>query len=168
MVFSDGTNVYLADGGIVTQSVPSGAISAFGMATAPTGWLLCDGTAISRVTYASLFVAIGTVWGDGDGSTTFNIPNLDNMFLRGISATRTIGTYQADTYLNHTHTITDPGHSHLAGSYKFGLGATGNPYNVPSLDQTSVNTTGITINTSTTGGTETRPKNYGVAFCIKT
>ena len=56
--------------------VPSGTVSQTARATAPTGYLLCDGSAVSRTTYSSLFDAIGTVYGSGDGSTTFNIPNL--------------------------------------------------------------------------------------------
>jgi len=55
---------------------PSGVIMDFAGSTAPAGYLLCDGTAYSRTTYATLFAAIGTTWGSGDGSTTFNVPNL--------------------------------------------------------------------------------------------
>ena len=54
----------------------AGIIQMFAGATPPTGWLVCDGSAISRTTYATLFAAIGTTWGAGDGSTTFNIPDL--------------------------------------------------------------------------------------------
>jgi microcystin-dependent protein len=56
--------------------VPTGVILPFGGATAPAGWLLCNGTAVSRTTYAPLFAVIGTAYGPGDGSTTFNLPNL--------------------------------------------------------------------------------------------
>jgi microcystin-dependent protein len=62
--------------------LPSGSIMAFPKATAPTSWLLCDGTAVSRATYADLFSAIGTTFGIGDGSTTFNVPNFRGRFLR--------------------------------------------------------------------------------------
>lgn len=54
----------------------AGMVMAFAGSTPPTGWLKCDGSAVSRTTYASLFVAIGTKYGAGDGSTTFNLPNL--------------------------------------------------------------------------------------------
>ena len=57
----------------------------------PEGWMLCDGSAISRSTYANLYNAIGVSWGTGDGSTTFNIPDLRGMFLRGVAGTDTIG-----------------------------------------------------------------------------
>ena len=59
-----------------TYLVPSGSVTAFAGSTAPAGWLKCDGSAISRTTYAALFNVIGTIYGAGDGSTTFNLPNL--------------------------------------------------------------------------------------------
>jgi microcystin-dependent protein len=62
---------------------PSGIIAPFAGSSAPSGWLICNGIAYSRTTYASLFTAIGTLWGVGDGSTTFNIPDLRGQFLRG-------------------------------------------------------------------------------------
>lgn len=57
-------------------SVPAGACLPFAGANLPDGWLLCDGSAVSRATYATLFAAIGTTWGVGDGSTTFNLPDM--------------------------------------------------------------------------------------------
>ena len=60
-----------------------GMIQPFGMATPPAGWLLCDGSAVLRSTYVALFTVIGTTWGAGDGSTTFNVPRLQGAFLRG-------------------------------------------------------------------------------------
>ena len=60
---------------IIYSDAPLGAIVPFGGDTAPTGWLLCDGSAVSRTTYAQLFEVIGTKYGPGDGSTTFNLPN---------------------------------------------------------------------------------------------
>ena len=63
-----------AAGGI--EIVPSGTIVAFGNTTAPTGWLVCNDAAISRTTYARLFAVVGTTFGTGDGSSTFNVPDL--------------------------------------------------------------------------------------------
>jgi microcystin-dependent protein len=63
--------------------VPSGTILPFGGATAPAGWLLCDGSAVSRTVYANLYSAIGSVWGSGDGSSTFHLPDLRGRFIRG-------------------------------------------------------------------------------------
>lgn len=72
-------NAYLNDSPIVTAGpaiVPIGTILDFAGATAPTGYLACDGSAVSRTDYAELFEVIGTTWGGGDGSTTFNVPDL--------------------------------------------------------------------------------------------
>ena len=63
--------------------VPSGVVLSFAGATAPGGWLLCNGSLINRTTYADLFAAIGTAHGSGDGSTTFALPNYAGRFLRG-------------------------------------------------------------------------------------
>jgi len=63
--------------------IPVGMISPFAMSTAPTGWLECDGSAVSRTTYADLFTALSTTHGSGDGSTTFNVPDLRGEFIRG-------------------------------------------------------------------------------------
>lgn len=69
--------------GAASSVMPTGVILPFGGATAPSGWLLCNGAAISRTTYADLFAAIGTVHGAGDGSTTFHLPDYRGRFLRG-------------------------------------------------------------------------------------
>lgn len=157
-------------------AAPSGAVLAFARSTAPTGWLAADGSAVSRATYAALFTAIGTTFGAGDGSTTFNVPDLRGYFIRGVNTSgsgvdplRTFGSTQADAYLNHTHGVTDPTHVHTMGSGNnfaagagFGVGGSGGSTN------TTASSTGITINTSTTGGTETRPKNIALLYCIKT
>ena len=59
-----------AGGGWVAPQMPSGSIIMYGVASAPTGWLVCDGTAVSRTTYAALYAAIGTTFGVGNGTTT--------------------------------------------------------------------------------------------------
>ena len=70
-------------------SVPTGMISAFH--TVPEGWLQCNGAAVSRTTYAALFAVIGTKYGSGDGSTTFNLPNLHHRFIEGTNTTSEVG-----------------------------------------------------------------------------
>lgn len=91
---------------------PAGQIAMFGMTTPPTGWLKCNGAAVSRTTYSDLFSAIGTTWGSGDGSTTFNVPDLRGRFARalddgkGIDSGRSIATTQASQNKSHTHTGT--------------------------------------------------------------
>jgi len=70
-------------GFLVSALAPTAAVLPFAGASAPDGWLLCDGSAISRTTYSSLFATIGTSYGSGDGSTTFNLPDYRWTFLRG-------------------------------------------------------------------------------------
>lgn len=70
----------------ITISNPTGTIIAFAGNTLPNGYLLCDGSKVSRTTYKKLFNVIGTTYGAGDGSTTFTLPNLIDRFLEGSSA----------------------------------------------------------------------------------
>ena len=164
----------------VDQVLPAGCIMPFAGTSAPTSWVACDGSAISRSTYATLFAAIGTTWGSGDGSTTFNVPDLRGMCVRGTSTNATgassgavgpsVGAYAADTYLNHSHTATDSGHTH---SYTSPVGnstavSAGAGTGQGTTNTTATGTANITVATSTTGGTETKPKNYGVLYIIKT
>ena len=67
-----------------------GAVVAFSGSTTPQGWLLCDGSAVSRTDYAALFAVIGTTYGTGDGSTTFNLPNLVDKFVEGSATAGTV------------------------------------------------------------------------------
>lgn len=156
-----------------TASVPSGSITAFAGSSAPADWLACDGSAVSRTTYAALFAAIGTAWGVGNGSTTFNLPDLRGAFLRGSGAglnpvSRSVGSYQADDVKPHTHGVTDPGHTHsyLGSSFSNGAYSSGGRADTQQTNTTASATTGITINNST--GVETVPKNYAVLYIIKT
>lgn len=101
---------------------PAGQIAMFAMTSPPTGWLKCNGAAVSRTTYSDLFAAIGTTWGSGDGSTTFNVPDMRGRFARalddgkGIDSGRSIATTQASQNKSHTHTGTtgtqSANHSH--------------------------------------------------------
>lgn len=294
----------------VDQRAPAGAIMAYAANSAPTGWLLCDGSAVSRTTYAALFSVISTTWGIGDGSTTFNVPDLRGQFLRGyddratatskdttvisgittntsttisgiadttylyvgapisgtgipagatiatkstnsitisaaatassstvgtgattngsatvtmssttglsvgqaISGTgiptgayitnifnsttvyisanatatntgltftlgvslivgRTFASAQTDAYANHAHGVNDPKHQHNTSYQTYSL--TGGAVIVASAagvstQQTDLAATGLTVNNSYTGNTETRPKNYAVLYIIKT
>jgi microcystin-dependent protein len=88
-------------------SVQVGFIGIYAGAAPPTGYLICDGQAVSRTTYADLFANIGTTWGAGDGSTTFNVPGLNDRFLRHRNASGpagAVGTTQAAQTAPHTHT----------------------------------------------------------------
>jgi len=87
----------------IVELQPAGMISSFCASTAPTGWLQCNGAAVSRTTYSDLFAAIGTVYGSGDASTTFNVPEMRGEFLRawdnarGVDSGRAIGSFQEAT-----------------------------------------------------------------------
>ncbi|GAA4667612.1 hypothetical protein GCM10023262_16170 [Bartonella pachyuromydis] len=93
------------------ERLPSGLIGPFAMETLPSGWLLCDGRAYSRLVYWDLFNAIGTTWGEGDGVTTFHVPDLRGMFLRGmdyergLDRWRSFASMQACSLKAHDHFI---------------------------------------------------------------
>jgi len=99
---------------------PIGAMTEYGGVAAPANWLLCDGSAVSRETYAALFAVIGTRYGAGDGSTTFNVPDFRETTPKGIGLTGnssshisstglTLGQFQDDRIQSHTH---DMAHTH--------------------------------------------------------
>jgi len=155
------TTIAILDGA-VTQAkasnmlIPAGAIMPFAMNSVPTGWLAADGTAVSRSTYATLFAAIATTYGVGDGSTTFNVPDLRGYFVRGTgtnsdgTVSGTFAAKQADELKSHTHTYTFK-------STTGGSSAGGDPNSI----------TNTSVNTGATGGTETRPRNIAMLYCIK-
>lgn len=76
-------------------SVPTGTVIWYAGRTVPTGYLICNGAAVSRSTYAALYTAISTIYGSGDGTNTFNVPNLDSRFIEGTSSTSSVGTYMS-------------------------------------------------------------------------
>ena len=89
-LISDGTVVWKVKK--IGSEVPAGTMQMFAGNTIPAGWLLCDGSAVSRTDYAKLFSAIGTTWGAGDGLTTFNLPNTIGRFAEGAA---TSGSYKS-------------------------------------------------------------------------
>lgn len=105
----------------IHSSVPRGAVIPFAGASAPTGWLLCDGTAVSRSTYSDLFTLIGETYGAGNGTTTFNLPDLKQRFPLGKSASGTGNTLGATGgAIDHTHST--PNHTHTIASHTHDLG----------------------------------------------
>ena len=159
---------------IPTPSV-SGSIVMWPTASAPTGYLLCDGTAVSRTTYATLFALFGTTFGTGDGSTTFNLPNYTNRMPYGTTIGSTGGSADA-ILVSHTHaaTVTDPGHHHLGSVYNYYNGSTGGGGYVSGINQstaTTDSTTGITVANASAGVSGTNanlPPYLGINFIIKT
>ncbi|MDI6872580.1 MAG: phage tail protein, partial [Bacillota bacterium] len=138
------------------NKVPPGVVVPYGGSTPPSGWLECDGAAVSRTAYAALFAAIGTIWGAGDGSTTFNLPDLRAEFIRGwdhgrgVDPGRTLGSYQADEFKSHSHTIWR--------GQAIGNSSTGS-YNGDNMSFDGIS--------GATGGSETRPRNAAPMFIIK-
>jgi microcystin-dependent protein len=172
------TGALTQGGGLV---MPTGAMLEYAGSAAPTGWLLCDGSAISRTVYAALFAILSTAYGAGDGSTTFNLPDrrgkfgvgVDGTYTRGSTGGAASGTTSSNGSHNHTgatgsttlttaqipahsHTITDPGHLHaISGGYRTLSGGTffgGGGGNMGSGSQTDSASTGITIDNAG-GGT---------------
>ena len=161
---NDGTDIVVLNPErlLINNTVPAGIIAPYAANSPPSFWLECNGAAISRTTYATLFAVIGTTWGVGDGSTTFNIPDFRGEFIRGwdngkgTDSGRAFASYQADAVKNHTHT-----------------------FNITNMGDGSSNSTnlahsqagGVTSVTFTTGsgggGTETRPRNFAIMYCIK-
>lgn len=92
--------------------LPIGTVVTYAGSVVLSGFLLCNGQAVSRTTYADLFGTIGTIYGAGDGSNTFNLPDLQNQFIRGKGGSRTLGSVQAGMVGPHGHAVTDPIHTH--------------------------------------------------------
>lgn len=163
-----------ADAGVYNAHTEIEAAKYIGMVTiwptlvVPTGWILCDGLGVSRTTYASLFGVIGTTYGAGDGSTTFNVPDLRGLFLRGLDegrgydtndggAARTLSaTPQVDSVKLHSHTWSDltpqDGDDFLLGG-----------------ETTSADCTTASRTTTNSGSSflESRPYNFALNYIIK-
>jgi microcystin-dependent protein len=179
-IANGGTGATTADGarinlGLGTFLVPTGSLIMWPSNTIPSDWKLCNGAAISRVTFATLFSLLGTTFGAGDGSTTFNLPDYRNKMPYGADAVvvgATGGSADA-IVVSHTHTatVTDPGHFHSVTGYSVGGGpgtATGTAFGTTN---TGSAVTGITVANSTTGTSGTNanlPPYLGINFIIKT
>jgi len=192
---ADQTASQAADGS--AQLVPTGVILSYGGANAPTGWLLCDGRAISRTTFAGLFAVLSTSFGVGDGSTTFNLPDLrgrfprydDNMGNHGISGVTASGAASRDTGRVHGSAQVDAtkrpttafttAAAPVSGSSQIGYvlsappgGNVGAPTTATDPNRTGIInvTNSLTAAASTVNGggdAETRPINVAVNAIIK-
>jgi microcystin-dependent protein len=149
----------------------------FAQSTAPTGWLKANGQLISRATYASLFSAISTTYGAGDGSTTFKVPDLRGEFVRGwddsrgVDTGRSLGSLQSWAIQNITGVLTYISETWAAVGTATGVFTKeGGFTNVGTPDSPDSSVSGrITFDASTQvqTSTETRPRNVALLYCIK-
>jgi len=115
---------------------PAGIIQMYGGITAPTNWLLCDGSAVNRLTYIKLFTAIGTIYGVGDGSTTFNLPNLTNKMPigKGTGSFNTLNNQGgAETFTLATTNL--PAHQHFIGNNAYAASGVGDDVPMANVNQ---------------------------------
>lgn len=137
-------------------SMPIGAVFPWTSTTIPDGHLECNGQAVSRTTYSELFAVLGTNFGSGDGSTTFNVPDLRAEFIRGldrgrgVDINRLLGSAQADDLKSHRHEL-------LVIRNLTGVGSS------PNLEGSGA----VSEWTEYTGGSETRPRNVALVYIIK-
>ena len=176
---------------------PPGSIIWHAASTAPTGYVKANGANLSRSTYAALFAVIGTVYGVGDGSTTFTLPDLRGEFIRGwadgraVDTGRTFASFQDQAYLSHAHGVADPTHAHAVYdpghvhslNYQTPLNQADNDRGGGSSDfsidnpvvpgtQAAATDIGIYgaatgVSIQNSGGAETRPRNIALLACIK-
>lgn len=159
-------NITRAD--IVGNGYNAGDVIFTAKNTAPIGFLKANGAAISRTTYASLFSAIGTVFGVGDNSTTFNLPDLRGEFIRGwddargIDASRLFGSLQLDSMQGHHHIVGAAKEADSAFEQTLGQAP---PQYIKSVNATTIITDGT--NGTPRVAAETRPRNIALLACIK-
>ena len=169
------TETYTGSAWSQLGGAPTGAVFAMAHSTVPSGYLECNGAAVSRSSYANLFAVLGTTYGNGNHSSTFNLPDLRGEFIRGwdngrgVDSGRDFGSTQSDQNKQHNHGVNDPGHGHTINytnsdhqdgeSNESGDGGTAGTHNVNS------NTTGISINND--GGSEVRVRNIAMMYVIR-
>ena len=167
-------------GGLLFADTPVGTIQAYGSNTIPSGWLLCNGQAVSRTTYAELFEVIGTAFGVGDGSTTFNIPDLRGEFLRGAGTNSHSGQGNGGTVGQHQDATEVP---YTEGAYvnsndqwffsrfrRYSVGAVKNAdkiLNATDVTSIGVATTRDDFDLNGVYATTIRPTNTSVNYIIK-
>lgn len=171
---------------VATQAtVPTGTVFPYAGSSAPTGYLICDGAAVSRTTYATLFALIGTTYGVGDGSSTFNVPDIGGRVVAGkeSSATRltsgvsgvdgaTLGATGGNQNMHqHTHAVTDPGHTHTHFTLLNAIGGGAGGWTIQAsggTTATSSNTTGITNANTGSGSSQNVQPTIVLNYIIKT
>lgn len=169
IVNNDGSLSRVA-GGILYADAPIGTISPFGGSAIPSGYLLCNGQAVSRTTYAELFLVIGTAFGTGNGSTTFNVPDLREATTKGVGLSGkssnhynadgvALGEFVEDRMQDHRHEVSVIPQS---GGSQYIAGCSGGAISKSLTDYVDT-----TIATSTRKGATTEVKAVGVNYIIK-
>jgi len=167
--------LYANDAYLLPKTCPAGMISPFGGVAAPTGWLECDGSAVSRSTYAELFAYVGTTFGVGNGSTTFNVPDMRGLFVRGAGAHGTmtkaaggafdggsVGATSNDSFQGHVMKVTTE--SYTSGSTTKIARGNGDPEPTAATDGPISDG----VNGAPRTGNETKPASIALLYCIKT
>lgn len=156
----------------VALFVPTGMVVPFAGSSAPTDWLLCNGAAISRTTYSDLFGICSTTYGVGNGTTTFNIPDLRGYFVRGKDTSGTVdpdvrdlGSTQTDAFQGHKHSVTQNAQKHDEEGAEAGESSLSD-YSSASISIGSPTTDGV--NGTPRTESETRPVNMALNYIIKT
>ena len=153
----------------------AGIVIPFAGTVAPQGCLLCDGSAVSRTTYSALFAVIGTTYGAGDGSTTFNIPDLSGRVVIGSSQSHALGTtggsetvtLTADQLPEHSHVVPQHGHGNdiviKTPKLSHTITQPAYKYNAPKADSVRVASGGTTVKGARNSTAATRSTNVSVA-----
>ena len=148
---------------VVQHTARVGEISMFAGSTAPTGWLICNGSAVSRTTYSALFAVIGTTYGSGDGSATFNLPDFRNNFPVGAGNTYSLnskGGYKDSIVVSHTHRLSS-GWSSAAGTDRITFGQVNGAY-----QNAGTGNVQFVESTGSTGTNRNLPPYIGINFII--
>jgi microcystin-dependent protein len=160
---------------VLANGVPTGALMMWGTNSAPTGWLICDGSSVSTSAYAALYGVIGYTFGGSGGN--FLLPNYNNRFPVGSGDSYVMGATGGAAnaiVVTHTHSITDPGHAHTINTNLAKTDLVGGGGNLiytrqPGTDTTATATTGITIASAGDSGVNANlPPYIGIRFIIKT
>ena len=181
----------------IVQGVPSGAVFCIAVASVPSGYLECNGAAVSRTTYAALFAIIGTNYGTGNGSSTFNLPDLRGEFVRGfdngrgVDSGRSVASSQSAQNQSHNHsasaTSTAGAHSHSLNYQRKQVEDTGTAFVTDirrqggdgdggsttftnNTDSGFMNNATVSVSTSVSignQGSEARPRNIAMMYVIK-
>jgi microcystin-dependent protein len=178
--------------GVAPVNFPTGSVLQFAGTVAPEGWLLCDGSAVSRTTYAALYAVLLSAHGNGDGVDTFHIPDLRGRFVRGVDGTanrdpdkgsRTAAN-SGGNIGNNVGSVQDDAMQQITGSFSVWVRNSGGSgaFNTPTASAGNVSNTGnvtLTNNGPTTNfdssnspsaktSSESRGKNVNLNYIIKT